>query len=63
MELFSFRAGAAPLLVSMPHTGTFIPQWLAPRLSPAARALPDTDWHLHRLYDFLGDLETRVLDA
>ena len=41
MELFSFRAGSAPLLVSMPHTGTFIPEWLAPRLSPAARALPE----------------------
>ena len=61
MELFSFRAGASPLLVSMPHTGTFIPDWLGPRLSPAARALPDTDWHLERLYNFLDDLGASVL--
>ena len=63
MELFRFRAGTAPLLVSMPHTGTFIPEWLAPRLSAAARPLPDTDWHLERLYDFLGELGASVLVA
>ena len=63
MELYKYRAGTAPLLVSMPHTGTFIPEWLAPRLSPAARALPDTDWHLERLYDFLGEIGASVLVA
>ena len=47
----------------MPHTGTFIPEWLAPRLSAAARPLPDTDWHLERLYDLLGDLGASVLVA
>jgi N-formylglutamate deformylase len=63
MELYRFREGSAPLLVSMPHTGTFIPEWLAPRLSPAARALPDTDWHLERLYDFVDELGASVLVA
>ena len=63
MELFKFRAGTAPLLVSMPHTGTHIPDWLAPRLSAPARALPDTDWHLERLYDFLESLGASVLVA
>jgi N-formylglutamate deformylase len=63
MDLFRFRAGTAPLVVSMPHTGTHIPEWLAPRLSAAARALPDTDWHLERLYDFLGELGASVLVA
>lgn len=63
MELYRFRAGTAPLLVSMPHTGTYVPEWLAPRLSGAARALPDTDWHLERLYDFLGNLGASVLIA
>ena len=63
MELFKFRAGTAPLLVSMPHTGTHLPDWLAPRLSAAARALPDTDWHLERLYDFVDGLGASVLVA
>ena len=63
MELFRFRAGTSPLLVSMPHTGTHVPGWLAPRLSSAARALPDTDWHLERLYEFVSDLGASVLVA
>ena len=63
MELYRLRAGSSPLLVSMPHTGTHVPEWLAPRLSAAARGLPDTDWHLERLYDFLGDLDATLLVA
>jgi N-formylglutamate deformylase len=63
MDLFRFRAGSSPLVVSMPHTGTYIPEWLAPRLSAAARALPDTDWHLERLYDFVDQLGASALVA
>ena len=63
MELYRFRRGRTPLLVSMPHTGTFVPEWLEPRLTRAAKALPDTDWHLEPLYDFLDELGASVLVA
>ncbi len=63
MDPYTFRAGRTPLLVSMPHTGTHVPEALLARLTPAARALPDTDWHLERLYDFLDDLGASVLVA
>lgn len=63
MDLFAFRAGTAPLLVSMPHTGTHVPADLAARLTREARILPDTDWHLERLYDFLDALGASVLVA
>jgi N-formylglutamate deformylase len=63
MELYRFRRGRTPLLVSMPHTGTFVPDWLEPRLTRAAKALPDTDWHLEQLYDFLDELGASVLAA
>jgi len=63
MQLFKFRPGSSVLLVSMPHTGTHVPEWLAPRLSAAARPLADTDWHLERLYDFLDELGASVLVA
>jgi N-formylglutamate deformylase len=63
MPPFTFRAGRTPLLVSMPHTGTHIPESLAKRLSPVALTLPDTDWHLERLYDFLDELGASVLVA
>jgi N-formylglutamate deformylase len=63
MELYKFRGGKTPLLVSMPHTGTHVPEWLAPRLTRAAKALPDTDWHLEPLYNFVDELGASVLVA
>jgi N-formylglutamate deformylase len=62
-EPFRVRAGRAPMLVSMPHVGTEVPPDIASRLSPAAKPLPDTDWHVDRLYDFLDDLGVSVLTA
>jgi N-formylglutamate deformylase len=49
---FRFRQGTRPLLISMPHVGTHVPPALAVRLTEEARHVPDTDWHLERLYDF-----------
>lgn len=47
---------AIPVLASIPHTGTYIPDAVSARLaSDAMRALPMTDWHLHHLYDFLPE--------
>jgi N-formylglutamate deformylase len=63
METFRFRAGRSPLLVSMPHTGTHIPAAIAARLTPAARQVADTDWHMERLYDCLEALGASVLVA
>jgi N-formylglutamate deformylase len=63
MDTYAFRAGTAPLLVSMPHVGTRLPAELAARMTDAAAALPDTDWHLERLYDFLAALGASVLVA
>ena len=63
MDPFRFRPGRIPLLVSMPHTGTFIPESLAVRLTKEALLLPDTDWHLERLYDFLDAVDASVLVA
>lgn len=56
MEPFQFQAGQTPLIVSMPHVGTFIPPTLAERMTSAALAVPDTDWHVDRLYDFTDEL-------
>src|SRR5678815_3864189 len=63
MAPFKFRAGRTPLLVSMPHTGTHVPRSLRHRMTEEAKLLPDTDWHLERLYDFLDDLGASVLVA
>jgi N-formylglutamate deformylase len=63
VDVFRLREGPAPLLVSMPHVGTHLPDEIARRLTPVARTVPDTDWHLERLYDFLDALGASVLVA
>ena len=60
---FRFRQGTRPLLVSMPHVGTHVPPDLDMRLTDEARRVPDTDWHLERLYDFADELGASVLVA
>jgi N-formylglutamate deformylase len=63
VPIFTFRQGSAPLLVSIPHTGTYLPPHIANGMSTAALNLPDTDWHLEALYDFLDELGASVLVA
>jgi N-formylglutamate deformylase len=58
---FHLREGSAPLLVSIPHLGTEIPQALRAGYVERALAVEDTDWHLDRLYDFAGALGASVL--
>jgi N-formylglutamate deformylase len=50
--IFSLRRGQLPLLISMPHVGTFIPDEIAASMTDAARYADDCDWHLERLYAF-----------
>jgi N-formylglutamate amidohydrolase len=45
----------------MPHGGTTIPDWLAPRLSEEGRAIDDTDWWIDQLYDFAEALDASVV--
>lgn len=54
MSNFSLQRGRVPLLISLPHDGSFIPADIAERMHPAARRSPDTDWHVARLYEPLA---------
>lgn len=58
---FTLRTGRAPLLVSMPHVGTQIPQKLCDGYVPRALEVEDADRHLERLYDFLDGLGASVI--
>lgn len=58
-----FRAGTVPLLVSLPHGSTCIPDEIAARMTPEALRTPDADWHVGRLYDFAAALGASVLAA
>ena len=61
MEIYEFVEGTAPLLVSMPHDGTAIPSEMAARMTEHALWLPDTDWHVARLYEFAREISANVL--
>jgi N-formylglutamate deformylase len=61
MDIFTLLRGDAPLLVSLPHDGCELPSDLVPRLTPAARAVPDTDWQVSRLYAFAGEMGASIL--
>jgi N-formylglutamate amidohydrolase len=50
-ETFQLFPGAGPLLVSVPHAGTLLPADLRNRLSPVARAMPDTDWFIDQVWE------------
>jgi len=63
VDLYEFSSGSAPLLVSIPHCGTHIPSELAAAMTQAALEVPDTDFHLPRLYEFLAGRGVSVLSA
>jgi N-formylglutamate deformylase len=55
---------ALPLVVSIPHTGTRVPEAISANFaSEAMHGLPNTDWHLHRLYEFLPRLGVSSIHA
>ena len=62
-DAFEFSVGDTPLLVSVPHDGRLIPEEQRSRMTEAALAIPDTDWHVAELYGFARDLGASMLVA
>jgi N-formylglutamate amidohydrolase len=61
--VYDFTKGKSPLLISIPHDGREIPPDIASRMSDAGRAIPDTDWHVIRLYEFATELGASIISA
>ena len=51
-DVFAWHRGTSPLLISIPHDGRDVPPDIAARMAPAGLAIPDTDWHVRKLYGF-----------
>ncbi|TCV96716.1 N-formylglutamate deformylase [Biostraticola tofi] len=60
---FIFHQGTAPLFITMPHTGTWVPDDIKQRFTPEAQGVPDTDWHIEKLYAFAKALGASWLEA
>jgi N-formylglutamate deformylase len=52
MDTFTLTRGESPLLLSMPHPGTGLPDEVAAALNERGKAVEDTDWHMRELYAF-----------
>ena len=55
------RRGEAPLILSLPHSGTTIPPEIEERLVSPWLARKDTDWWIDRLYAFADGLDATVV--
>lgn len=62
-KVLNFKQGRVPLLISMPHAGVRLTPAVEAGLIPAAKSLPDTDWHIPQLYDFAEELGASTLAA
>ena len=59
MERVELNRGSSPVILGLPHTGTFVPEDIRARLNDTGRKLTDTDWHIHELYQgLLPDVTT-----
>ncbi|MEO0656200.1 MAG: N-formylglutamate deformylase [Pseudomonadota bacterium] len=52
--------GDGPIILGMPHAGTWLPDDVSSRLNGRGQRLADTDWHIDRVYDGLLDDATVV---
>lgn len=60
-DVYELHPGTAPLLISLPHDGTAIPEAISAHMHDWARRVPDTDWHVATLYDFARTLGASIL--
>jgi N-formylglutamate deformylase len=61
MYTFELHQGSQPLLLSLPHNGSEIPDDIRAVLKPFAHSAPDTDWFVDQLYAFAKDLGASIL--
>ncbi|SLN70934.1 N-formylglutamate amidohydrolase [Roseovarius albus] len=53
MQVFKVQSGDSPIVLGLPHGGTYLPDEIKARLNDNGRMLADTDWHIERLYSGL----------
>ena len=63
IPLFEYHAGRSPLVIAAPHVGTHIPKDIAATLTATGLSVGETDYHVHRLFDFAHDLGATTLWA
>lgn len=62
-ETVTVTRGASPLILSMPHPGTGLPETVAAQLNARGRLVEDTDWHMRQLYGFAERFAPTIVEA
>ena len=62
-KTFSFYKGNSPLLVSVPHDGRLLSDDIKKSFKEKFLELPDTDWHMNRLYESFRDTRWNIISA
>jgi len=60
-DICQLHQGSSPLLISMPHVGTRLPEELLASFSAVGLQVDDTDWHIAELYEFALGLGASVI--
>ena len=60
-QWLTVQRGSAPLVVTMPHTGTELVAGIESGLVSSWLARKDADWWIDKLYDFAGGLGATVV--
>jgi len=60
-DWLAIRRGEAPLVLTVPHAGTWLPDELAGRFTSLWQARKDADWYVDRLYRFAQELDATVI--
>jgi len=60
MNPVNVQRGDGPVVLGVPHSGTYVPADVFDRLTPLGQSLADADWHVDRLYDGLLPGRTMV---
>lgn len=60
MQPVNVTRGESPVILGLPHSGTYLPAPNRDRLNENGLLLADTDWHVDRLYEGLVDDMTVV---
>ena len=63
LKTFSFYEGSSPLLVSIPHDGRLLSEDIKKSFKEKFIELPDTDWHMNRLYESFKDTQWNIISA
>jgi N-formylglutamate deformylase len=60
-DTYTLVKGRIPLLISMPHNGEALPEYIADKMTEQGKSVADTDWHKDKLYAFAKALGAYII--